>query len=115
MNDPRDLRQGSAERQGRRDLTAAGFGILVLGLVGAVGGFAVGGKSGDAGTAAVALVGGGGAVLIIFAGSMMAGSGLRARYGAVAGLTGGCLGGLLFLAALVFLCATCTTILTVVR
>jgi hypothetical protein len=105
----------TAERQGKRDTTLSGFGIVILGIVGFLGAVLAllhrrGGEPGE-----IAFAVGVGAILVVLAGSMIAGFGIRGRKGAAAGLAGGCgsvalglgLGALLFLAALIFMFVGC--------
>jgi len=109
-----------AERQGRRDMTIIGIGLIVFGVVAFLGALVVGPGLGHSETAetlwAIAFYG---AVVVVFAGSMVAGFGIRSRRGTNAGLAGGCgsvalsigLGLLLFAAAFGFMFVTCFAVM----
>jgi hypothetical protein len=116
MPEPRTDHE-TPRRQGQRDLLMIGVGIIVLGALGFIGvilaidrwNFPDGG---------IAVTVAGGAILMVLAGCMITAFAIRARRGAEAGPAGGCgsvaltvaLGGLLFVAAFVFLFATCFAI-----
>jgi hypothetical protein len=96
-----------------------GFGLVALGVVGFVGAMmSLFGEHGDKHADTIMTVGGGALVLVV-AGSVVAGFGLSGARGAAVGLMGGCgsvalalsLGALLCLAALGFALLSCLSLL----
>jgi hypothetical protein len=116
MTEPRVDAHVSAERQAGRDMTIIGIGLIVFGVMAFLGALVVGPGPGHSETAefvwSIAFYGG---VVVVFAGSMVAGFGIRSRRGAHAGLARGCgsaalsigLGLLLFAAAFGFMFVSC--------
>jgi hypothetical protein len=121
MNRPQPARSVSAEWQGQRDLTAVGFGFVALGILSFLGVVLALTLSNFRESAlSVAVPVGGGAVLVVLAGSMISGFGIRAKHGAIAGCGSVAvsigLGVLVFLAAMVFLTVSCfATVMTAIR
>jgi hypothetical protein len=103
--------------QAHRDLMLAGLGILALGILGVVtvSFVIVGSRASSAAEVGVLFVGG--AFLLVFAGSMIAGIGVVRR---TVPAVGGCgslalgvgLGGALFLASIGFLFVTCVAMVS---
>jgi hypothetical protein len=110
------FRGPTAHGQAKRDLMLIGFGLLALGILGVIAALLVitfGGTSGQE----VGVVFVGGAFLLVFAGSMIAGVGLVRRNVPAASGCGSLaigvgLGGLLFVGSLVFLFATCLAVVS---
>jgi hypothetical protein len=105
------------ERQGRGDLTAIGCGIIALGILAVIGFVAAMVGTNSSGVAEFGVVVVGGGLLLVFAGSMVAGTGLAGRLVPAASGCGSLalgvgLGTLLFLASVGFLFVTCLAAVT---
>jgi len=103
--------RGTASYQAHRDLTFAGFGILALGILGVIAALLAMTASRSPSGTEVGVLFVGGAFLLVFAGSIVAGAGLVRRLAPAAGgcgsvALGAVLGGLLFVASLGFLFMT---------
>jgi hypothetical protein len=107
--------QGTAEQQGRRDTKMIGFGLIIFGSIAFLGALLSGRFVNSDTSEYIWMMVFYGAVVLVFAGSIVAGFGIRSRRGAATGMSGGCgslavsigLGLLLFLAVFGFLFVTC--------